>query len=52
MNGVKRADYYADAMLRSYMLVALPPGTYTIKAVAWNAAGVVSTDTNTFKVAP
>jgi hypothetical protein len=52
VNGVKRADYFGDALLRSFMLVSLPPGTYTFKAVAWNAAGVVSTDTQIYTLAP
>jgi hypothetical protein len=52
VNGVKRADYYRDALLRSFMLVTLPPGTYTFTAVAWNAAGEVSKDTQIYTVAP
>jgi hypothetical protein len=52
VNGVKRADYYGDALLRSFMLVSLPPGTFTFKAVAWNAAGEVSTDTQVYTFAP
>jgi hypothetical protein len=50
VNGVKRADYYGDALLHSFMLVTLPPGTYKVKAVAWNAAGVVSTATEGYTV--
>jgi hypothetical protein len=52
VNGVKRADYYRDALLRSFMLVTLPPGSYTFTAVAWNAAGEVSTDTQVYTVEP
>jgi hypothetical protein len=50
INGVKRADYYGDALLHSYMLVTVPPGTYKVTAVAWDASGAVSTDTQMYNV--
>jgi len=52
VNGVARADYYGNATVRSFMSIALPPGTYTFKAVAWNTAGQVFTATESFTVAP
>jgi hypothetical protein len=50
INGVKRGDYYGDALLHSYMLVTVPPGTYKVTAVAWDASGAVSTDTQMYNV--
>jgi hypothetical protein len=30
--------------------VTVPPGTYKVTAVAWDASGAVSTDTQTYSV--